>query len=85
MKQIIIRCNYINEIFCGLRNAIDHLKDTNIDFKVYLENYEITLPTLNIKLNYIPADALKNYNEPINTKIIDANNFSIKEIIESDE
>ena len=85
MKQIIIRCNSINEIFYGLRNSIDHLKDTNIDFKVYLANYEITLFSLNIKLNYIPADALKNYTPAINTKIIDASNFSIKEIIVGDE
>lgn len=83
MKELIIKCNYNNEILYGLRNAIDYLKDTQIAFKVYLPTYEITLPTLNIKLNYIPADALKNYNG--NTKIIDYNNFSIKKIIESDK
>lgn len=83
MKQILIKCNYNSAILYKLRECIDYLKETNIDFKVYLPTYEINLFTLNIKLNFIPADALKNYNGDL--KIIDYNNFSIKEILGGDK
>lgn len=83
MEQIIIKCNYNSETFYRLRNDIDCLKDTNIDFKVNLAAREIIFPLLNKSVIYAPADAFKTYIGRRN--IIDSNNYSIKEIIESSD
>ena len=86
MKEIIISCNDVNVLNDAIRQDINQLRRTNIDFKVSLRESKIYIPTSKKTIIYA---TLENTEIKLigrrNCEVLYSHSYNIEEIIKESE